>query len=163
MRKVAVKILKRKSEKKVARYSISAIMLMISGDSMKKHIVVKQKHLYTEERNLMFEGQAFFSDSNGCLRLSYTERGSNTAVSVEAENEGLRIQRDGELMTRLTFQHKKQTTGSVLSEFGTIDIGVFTHKYIKREYIIAIEYDILSGDEVTDGYRILWILKEDKV
>ena len=140
MRKVAVKILKRKSEKKVARYSISAIMLMISGDSMKKHIVVKQKHLYTEERNLMFEGQAFFSDSNGCLRLSYTERGSNTAVSVEAENEG-----------------------SVLSEFGTIDIGVFTHKYIKRENIIAIEYDILSGDEVTDGYRILWILKEDKV
>ena len=140
MRKVAVKILKRKSEKKVARYSISAIMLMISGDSMKKHIVVKQKHLYTEERNLMFEGQAFFSDSDGCLRLSYTE-----------------------LMTRLTFQHKKQTTGSVLSEFGTIDIGVFTHKYIKRENIIAIEYDILSGDEVTDGYRILWILKEDKV
>ena len=36
-------------------------------------------------------------------------------------------------------------------------------KYIKRENIIAIEYDILSGDEVTDGYRILWILKEDKV
>ena len=129
---------------------------------MKKHIVVKQKHLYTEERNLMFEGQAFFSDSNGCLRLSYTERGSNTAVSVEAENEGLRIQRDGELMTRLTFQHKKQTTGSVLSEFGTIDIGVFTHKYIKRENIIAIEYDILSGGEVTDGYRILWIIKEEQ-
>ena len=129
---------------------------------MKKHIVVKQKHLYTEERNLMFEGQAFFSDSDGCLRLSYTERGSNTAVSVEAENEELRIQRDGELMTRLTFQHKKQTTGSVLSEFGTIDIGVFTHKYIKKENIIAIEYDILSGGEVTDGYRILWIIKEEQ-
>ena len=157
-----VKNLERKSEKKVARYSISAIMLMISGDSMKKHIVVKQKHLYTEERNLMFEGQAFFSNSDGCLRLSYTERGSNTMVSVEAEEEELRIKRDGELMTRLTFQHKKQTTGSVLSEFGTIDIGVFTHKYIKRENIIAIEYDILSGDEVTDGYRILWTLKEDK-
>ena len=129
---------------------------------MKKHIVVKQKHLYTEERNLMFEGQAFFSDSDGCLRLSYTERGSNTAVSVEAENEELRIQRDGELMTRLTFQHKKQTTGSILSEFGTIDIGVFTHKYIKKENIIAIEYDILSGGEVTDGYRILWIIKEEQ-
>ena len=129
---------------------------------MKKHIVVKQKHLYTEERNLMFEGQAFFSDSDGCLRLSYTERGSNTAVSVEAENEELRIQRDGELMTRLTFQHKKQTTGSILSEFGTIDIGVFTHKYIKKENIIAIEYDILSGGEITDGYRILWIIKEEQ-
>ena len=129
---------------------------------MKKHIVVKQKHLYTGERNLMFEGKAFFSNSDGCLRLSYTERGSNTAVSVEAENEELRIQRDGELMTRLTFQHKKQTTGSILSEFGTIDIGVFTHKYIKRENIIAIEYDILSGGEVTDGYRILWIIKEEQ-
>ena len=129
---------------------------------MKKHIVVKQKHLYTEERNLMFVGQAFFSDSDGCLRLSYKERGSNTAVSVEAENEELRIQRDGELMTRLTFQHKKQTTGSILSEFGTIDIGVFTHKYIKKENIIAIEYDILSGGEVTDGYRILWIIKEEQ-
>lgn len=157
-----VKNLKRKSEKKVARYSNSAIMLMISGDSMKKHIVVKQKHLYTEERNLMFEGQAFFSNSDGCLRLSYTEHGSNTMVSVEAEEGELRIKRDGEIITRLTFQHQKQTTGSILSEFGMIDIGVFTHKYIKRENIIAIEYDVLSGGEVTDGYRILWILKEDK-
>lgn len=137
-------------------------MLMISGDSMKKHIVVKQKHLYTEERNLMFEGQAFFSNSDGCLRLSYTEHGSNTMVSVEAEEGELRIKRDGEIITRLTFQHQKQTTGLILSEFGTIDIGVFTHKYIKRENIIAIEYDVLSGGEVTDGYRILWILKEDK-
>ena len=95
-------------KKRLHDIQFSAIMLMISGDSMKKHIVVKQKHLYTEERNLMFEGQAFFSDSDGCLRLSYTERGSNTAVSVEAENEELRIQRDGELMTRLTFQHKSR-------------------------------------------------------
>ncbi len=137
-------------------------MLMISGDSMKKHIVVKQKHLYTGERNLMFEGKAFFSNTDGCIRLSYTEGHSDTQVSVEAGEDELRITRDGEIITRLSFRHQLETTGSLLSEFGTIDIGVFTHKYIKKENIIAIEYDILSGGEITDGYRILWIIKEEQ-
>lgn len=149
-------------EKKVARYVNSAIMLMISGDSMKKYIVVKQKHLYSNERYLMYEGQAFFSNKDGCMCLSYTEKGSSTKVSIEARNHMLSIKRDGELVTQLTFQKDKQTMGTVISEFGTIDIGVFTHKYIKKENIIAVEYDILSGDEVTDGYRILWVLKEDQ-
>lgn len=138
-------------------------MLMISGEDMKKYIVVKQKHLYTNERYLMYEGQAFFSNKDGCLSLSYKEKDSDTKVTIEARNDGLKIKRKGELVTQLSFEHNKTTTGSVMSEFGMFDIGVFTHKYIKKENIIAIEYDILSGDEVTDGYRILWVIKEDLV
>ena len=84
-------------------------------------------------------------------------------MTIEAKNDGLKIERKGELITQLSFEHNKTTTGSVMSEFGIFDIGVFTHKYIKKENIIAIEYDILSGDEVTDGYRILWVIKEDLV
>lgn len=104
----------------------------------------------------------FFSNTDGCIRLSYTEGHSDTQVSVEAGEDELRITRDGEIITRLSFRHQLETTGSLLSEFGTIDIGVFTHKYIKKENIIAIEYDILSGGEITDGYRILWIIKEEQ-
>ena len=150
-------------EKKVARYTISAIMLMISGEGMEKYIVVKQKHLYTNERYLMYEGQAFFSNKDGCLRLSYKEKDSDTKVTINAKNDELMIERKGELITRLSFQYHETTTGSVMSEFGMFDIGVYTHKYIKKENIIAIEYDILSGDEVTDGYRIIWVIKEDLV
>lgn len=136
-------------------------MLMVSGDDMRKYIVVKQKQLYTGERNLMFKGLAFFSNIEDVLHLSYTEMDTESSVIVEAYPDELRVHRKGEVVTHLQFQQGRQTDGSVLSEFGTIDIGIFTHKYIRKENCIAIEYDILSGGEVTDGYRILWIIKED--
>lgn len=109
----------------------------------------------------MFDGLANVSNHGGCIHIQYVERDQKTKVDVEAYEDELKIKRNGEVVTHLLFHCKEKTKGSVLSEFGTIDLGVYTHKYIKKENIIAIEYDILSGDEVSDGYRILWTIKED--
>ena len=134
---------------------------MISGEGMKKHVIVKQKHLYTEERFLMFDGLAEITRHEDLIQIRYRERDQKTEVTVDAYDDHLEIKRNGEVITSLLFRSKEKTNGSVLSEFGTIDLGVYTHKYIKKENIIAIEYDILNGDEVSDGYRILWTMKED--
>lgn len=134
---------------------------MISGDGMKKYVIVKQKHLYTNERNLMFEGYAGFSKNESCITLEYIEKDQKTKVCVIASDDELQIKRNGEIVTHLYFTHKEKTMGTIMSEFGMIEIDIFTHKYIKKENIIAIEYDILSGNEMSDGYRIIWTIKED--
>lgn len=135
---------------------------MISGENMKKHLTVKQKHRYTNEKNLMFEGHVDFVKKGSLMSIAYVEKDQSASVNISADDVELRLERKGEVHTNLCFRHKETTVGSVLSEFGTIDLEIYTHKYIRKDNIIALEYDILSGGEVTDGYRILWILKEDQ-
>ena len=137
-------------------------MLMISGDNMKKHLIVKQKDRYTDEKNLMFDGYVDFMKKGSLISIEYVEKDQTTTVKVKADDDELQLERKGEIQTQLLFRHKETTIGSVLSEFGTIELGIYTHKYIRNDNIIALEYDILSEGEVTDGYRILWILKEDQ-
>lgn len=134
---------------------------MISGENMKKHLTVKQKHRYTNEKNLMFEGHVNLVKNGSSQCIEYVEK-DGASVKVIADDEGLHIKRKGEVITNLHFEMNEKTSGSVLSEFGTIDLEIYTYKYIRKDNIIALEYDILSGGEVTDGYRILWILKEDQ-
>lgn len=135
---------------------------MISGDNMKKHLIVKQKDRYTDEKNLMFDGYVDFMKKGSLISIEYVEKDQTTTVKVKADDDELQLERKGEIQTQLLFRHKETTNGSVLSEFGTIELGIYTHKYIRKDNIIALEYDILSEGEVTDGYRILWILKEDQ-
>ncbi len=135
---------------------------MISGDNMKKHLIVKQKDRYTDEKNLMFDGYVDFMKKGSLISIEYVEKDQTTTVKVKADDDELQLERKGEIQTQLLFRHKETTIGSVLSEFGTIELGIYTHKYIRKDNIIALEYDILSEGEVTDGYRILWILKEDQ-
>lgn len=60
----------------------------------KKHIVVKRETSLQEERNLMFEGQAFSDSDKLSSAFPTRNTGNNTAVSVGSWNE-LRIQQDG--------------------------------------------------------------------
>lgn len=136
-------------------------MLMISGECMKKYVVVKQKHLYTQERNLMFEGYAEVVKNDSYIALSYVESDQKTNVNLVAEQGMLKIKREGEMNTDLNFCSAKKTRGCIMSEFGNIELSLFTHKYIKKENIIAIEYDILHEGMIVDGYRIIWMIKED--
>ena len=150
------------NEKKVAENINSAIMLNECGEDMKKYVNVKQKHLYTNERNVMFDGYAIYYKEHEEMRLEYKEEDGHTKVSVCAADSSLKIERTSkEMCTSLSFLPNKTTKGFVRSEFGTIDLQVYTHKYIRKDSIIAIEYDILIEGEVSDGYRIIWNVKED--
>lgn len=137
-------------------------MLTISGENMKKYLTAKQTHRFTKEKNLMFQGHADYEKKGSVLTIHYKEKDQRTNVTVTIQDDVLQIERHGELLTRLEFRPLEKTKGSVLSEFGTIDLEIYTHKYIRKEHTIALEYDILTGGEVTDGYRILWITKEDQ-
>ncbi len=133
---------------------------MISGEKMKRLLEVKQTQLEAKIRNILFRGYVEVPIIVDEITLKYLENDGITTVHLKADQHGLSIRRSGEMITSLVFQENKKTKGSVESKYGTISFDVFTHKYIKKENIIAVEYDILVNDEITDSFRLICTLKE---
>lgn len=128
---------------------------------MEKKLKVKQQHRYTQQRQLLYDGKAEFHRDGNHVRISYKEDDSGSNVLLDADEKMLELERIGtDIHTKLTFMNKERSKGSIVSEYGTIELEVHTYKYIKKENVIALEYDILVDGEVTDGYRIIWSLQE---
>lgn len=136
---------------------------MISGDSMKKRITVKRMHRHTKERDILYQGLSDFEKKNDCIKLSYQEENKEASVSVVvfAYQDHMELRRQGETSSSLCFIKGQRTKGVLSSPYSDIDIDLLTYQYICKENIITLEYDILNGEEVTGGYRIIWNIKEE--
>ena len=86
---------------------------------------------------------------------------ASTNVEMFIHKEQLTIVRHGEVVSTLHFKSNEKTYGTVSSEFGEFQIELFTHRYLCGSETIAVEYDVLSGDEVSDSFRILWKIRRD--
>lgn len=128
---------------------------------MKKYVTVKQTNLYTKEKHVMYKGFVQYCEQLGSISMEYKEANQDVIVCIQAQEDALYITRKGEVETYLKLMPKEQTTGSIHSEFGILELDLYMHKYIKEKNIIAIEYDVLNGDEVSDGFRIMWVVKEE--
>ena len=135
---------------------------MVSGDNMKKHLTVKRKHRYEEERDILFRGIADVVSTNTGIKICYTEENKEAHVQVEvvADKDCLEIKRFSETNSRLFFSLNKRTDGVLSTPYGDISIEFFTHRYIYKEQIITLEYDIYNGDSCIGGYRFIWSIKE---
>ncbi len=131
-----------------------------SGEMMKKYVVVRQKHRFTKERKIMFQGSADVHKEVHHMRLEYMESDTYTRICIHAYAQELKLYRVGEVKTNLHFIAGKKTFGSIESEYGIIGLQVYTHKYIKKDNVIALEYDIVHDDVVTDSFYIIWDIKE---
>ena len=132
-----------------------------SGEMMKKYIVVKQKQRLTEERKILFQGIAEIKAHLPCLCIKYKELDTAAQVHVQADEKELKIHREAEATTHLHFIANQKTLCSIESVYGTVELQIYTHKYIKKDNIIAISYDVLNGDVVSDSFYIIWTIKED--
>lgn len=135
---------------------------MISGDKMKKQLIVKRKHRYQEERDILFQGIGDVLLTKDGIKLIYQEKNKEACVMVEvnADKNRLSIQRSGETKSVLPFALQQKTTGVLTTPYGEITIDLFTHRYICKHNIITLEYDIYNEEECVGGYRIIWSIKE---
>lgn len=136
---------------------------MISGDRMKKRITVKRKHRYTNERDILYQGVCDFHKKSDGITLQYREDDKDASVQVEvfAYDNHIELKRRGETISHLCFEKGKNTKGTLTSQYGDLDIDLYTYQYIRKDQVITLEYDILNGEEVTGGYRIIWNIKEE--
>jgi len=137
---------------------------MISGDRMKKKITVKRKHRYTNERDVLFQGLSDFEKHQDCIKLIYQEKNNEAQVqvAVSAYKDHMEIHRQGETSSILMFEEGKRSKGVLTSPYGDMDIDLYTYRYIWKDTVITLEYDVMQGDAVIGGYRILWSIKEDR-
>lgn len=130
---------------------------------MKKQILVKRKQCYTKQRDILYQGDAVVERTGDGWKLCYREETKEARVQVEviAAVTGMEIHRQGECESRLLFERGKRTKGWLTSAYGTIDIDLDTKKYICRDQMITLVYDIYHGDALSGGYQIIWKIKED--
>lgn len=135
-------------------------MLLISGDNLKKLISVKQKHRYTKESYFMFQGLSEYENNLNEISLHYIENNGGAHIDMRAKSDELLLIRTADSITSLNFVEGKKTQGSVSNKYGVINIDIYTHKYRKYEKVVMVEYDIVNDNEVSDGFQILWKIKD---
>ena len=134
---------------------------MISGEDMKKLVTIKQTDLLTNTKNILYKGCIELLDTMDEITLEYLENDKRTKVKLTFRDDTMQLLRTGEMITNLSFHVHEQTKGSITSQYGVMDLEVYTHKYIRKENIIAVEYDILTAGEVASRFRMICMIKED--
>lgn len=129
---------------------------------MKQRIIVKQKNQITNEEFLMADGMCEIRTHENKTEVSYHELdAASTKVEIFIHEDQLKIVRHGEVLSTLYFRTNEKTYGTVSNEFGEFQIELYTHRYLCGKETIAVEYDVLSGDAVSDSFRILWKMRRD--
>ena len=128
-------------------------------DSMNK-IIVNHKHRYTKEEMIIYEGQAKIVRYDDHMKIKYLENKA-TLVTLDVYEDKLILNRKNqEITTNLLFINESDTSNTISSEYGDIEIMVHTYNYEKNEKNIIVEYDILSSGE-QDGYEISFKIEEE--
>lgn len=128
---------------------------------MKVNIEVKQKNLQTNQESILCDQICDLELNDDNYTFSYKEkRPLNGHVTMHGNMQGCTINRKAEGTTNLILKHQKQTKGMVESIYGILEIDLYTRRYLKKDNVIAVEYDILNGDEVLESYRLMIKMKK---
>lgn len=125
------------------------------------NIQVKQKNLQTNQELILCDQICDLELKDDSYSFSYNEkRPLNGKVTMQGNLNGCTIIRKAEGTTHLNLKHQKQTKGMVESIYGILEIDLFTHRYLKKDNVIAVEYDILNDKEVLESYRLMIKMKK---
>ena len=134
---------------------------MISGDRVRKKLIVTSTERSSGARNTLFNGIAEIVEDGENRKITYRESDGTTEVEFNAHTDTAHLRRNGEMLTQLHFdQNTTQTVGSVTSELGCLELTIQTQTYICTRDVIALEYAVLNENEVIESYRLIWKIKD---
>lgn len=127
---------------------------------MKKYLEVIQSNLTQRNRLITHDGIVDYH-KNEYIYFTYVEKDSNAKVEVELYQDYATIKRKHEeYTTELNLKVDEVVEGRIISIYGEVKLDVLTNKYIVSDNNIAIEYDVLVSNEVSDSFRIIFKIKE---
>lgn len=128
-----------------------------------RKLLVKQKNQHTLDEHILAECIVEIENNHNEIAFCYEECDTNKSkVNFVANQSELKIHRFSEAESRLTFKLNQKTEGVIMSEYGEFCVDLYTRKLICSQELVAIEYDVLNGDEVVDAYRILWKIRRSE-
>lgn len=123
---------------------------------MKTMMTMKQKNLSTQEEFLLYEGICDLEQKENEFWFSYHECAPfNGNVEIKGSKKSCMIVRHAENQSTLSFAEKKQTKGTISSEYGDFEVDFFTHHYIYTGEIFALEYDVMDQQKVIEKFRMM--------
>lgn len=127
---------------------------------MRKKIQVKHTHRYTKSQNILFNGYANCHYYDRHIEYTYDEQ-DDTNVIMRVYDDHMEIERFGEVHSLLQLYEGTSTLNPMESEYGTFEIEIYTYAYQNDDNYIMVEYDVESGSEDKDGFKIEIEVKED--
>ncbi|MDH6366842.1 uncharacterized beta-barrel protein YwiB (DUF1934 family) [Breznakia sp. PH1-1] len=127
--------------------------------TMKKKLHVMHQHLYTKESQDLFIGEATHDIYDDYEQYTYEEETGAKVILRVYENYA-QIERIGDVHSILKFIENEDTTNLIKSEFGDMNIDLFTHLYRKDDNQVVIAYDVLHSQD-HDGFKITFMMKGD--
>lgn len=120
---------------------------------MRKKIKVKHTHRYTNEKAILFEGQALCNEFNDYIEYLYNEA-DGTKVMMYIYSHRIEIKRHGEVLSSLDMQPEKKTKNLMKSPYGEFEIEIYTYDFQNDGNYIMVEYDVENGLKDKDGFKI---------
>ncbi|OCN03944.1 hypothetical protein A4S06_03880 [Erysipelotrichaceae bacterium MTC7] len=117
------------------------------------------QHLYTKESQDLYVGEATYDIYDDYEQISYQEL-DGAKVTLRVYDDHAQIERVGDVHSILTFKENDDTTNLIKSEYGDMNIDLFTHLYRKSDNQVIIAYDVLQSHE-HDGFKITFTMKGD--
>ena len=127
---------------------------------MRKKIKVKHTHRYTNEKAVLYDGDALCNEFSEYLELNYMEE-DKTKVTMFIYENHMEIKRFGEVLSSLDMKPKKKTKNPMKSAYGTFEIEVYTYDFKNEGNYIMVEYDVENGTKEKDGFKIEIEIKEE--
>lgn len=122
---------------------------------MKYKVSVKQKNLTTKEEVLLCD-QILEAEKNvHDFHFSFEEKKPYMGtVEIKGDDKGCTIYRNCENRSTLDFVLKQKTKGLIESQYGILEIGLYTRHYDQKEEMITLIYDVMHESHVVESYRL---------
>lgn len=124
-------------------------------------IRVRNRHRYTNEENIIFEGDAIILLMDDCIEIKYFEDDKNFVKAIAHKDYFQLFRQTVELTSNMLFIEKEKTKNKFSTVYGDVEIEIETIKYINDKNRFIIEYDILDSSNEKDGYEVIFEV-EDK-
>lgn len=124
-------------------------------------ITIKQKNMNTGEEQLLCDTICDIKNNSGEIVFEYQELPPyDGKVKITAGQKGCRIHRKAENESIMEFKINSITQGKVMSAYGTFEIDLKTRSYHFHESVLALEYDVMNGEECVESFRLMTKMKK---
>ena len=122
---------------------------------MKYKVLVKQKNLNTKEEALLCNEILELERNVYDFHFYFEEKKPfNGKVEIKGNESNCTISRNAENKSTLNFVLKQKTKGQIESEYGMMEIDLYTRHYDQKKESIVLIYDVMHEEEVIESYRM---------
>lgn len=128
---------------------------------MQSVITIHQKNLETNKEEVLCDSVCDYIETEKGFCFEYHEQKPYCGkVKVSGNANSCILTRFSEHKTTLYFEKDRISEGVIETPYGEMKLQIKTKHYIKKEGILAIEYELYNDEIILEHYRLMMKIKK---